>query len=162
MKVTSKFLWCCLALAATLLSNVSCTSPPLADMGPLDGVQWVTYSNPIVGYSFSYPGVLDLTERGGEVMLSYRGKVGIRVVIVSEDEGKARGLWVGGKPLEKTTLGSRDALRYEYDHFDFGVTSHTVAYVAAHRGKELGLEFRLAPALADVERRVVASFRFAD
>lgn len=124
-----------------------------------EALRWVTYTDRVLGYSIDYPEDFDMVVRAtGEVTFRYGG-VPVRVVPVTEEEGRRRGLWVGQPSPEPATLGGQPAERFVYAHRDGPFFSRTIAYVVPFRGKQLGLELRAQGDLDRVQQRMLASFR---
>lgn len=124
----------------------------------VDELTWVDYKNPVAAYRLQYPTVFGVDqEAGGTVLFRYCG-VPALVRFTDEAEGRRRGLWFGNEPVADITLAGHAGKKYLYTHYDgpFGVC--TVAYVIPYRDKFIGVEFRTAGELGDVQERMLASF----
>jgi len=127
-----------------------------------DQVNWSTYTNSELGYSITYPTVLDLEEFGKGSILFRNGADGVPILVryADEQEGKKRDLWFGHDPAEKITLAGREGNKFVYSHHDGPFSARTVSYVIEHRGKFIGVEFRTANELNEIQQRVLTSFKF--
>lgn len=147
---------------AALLAVAGCESTPPELPDPAS-VSWITYTNPVLGYSVDVPSsfVRQENSRNPSVLFRYDGFPVVAVNFVSREEGKKRGLWVGKEPAGTIHLGNRDGKRYVYRHYDGPSYMRTMSYVVEHQGKYLGLEFRTGNEEPDtVQSRILASFRF--
>jgi len=129
-----------------------------------DQVNWSTYTNSRLGYSVSYPAVLQLEEFGDGSVLFRNGMDGVPILVrfADEQEGKKRDLWFGHEPVEKINLAGRDGNKFIYSHHDGPFSTRTVSYVVAHQEKYLAVEFRASGELNEIQRRVLDSFKFSD
>ncbi len=146
-------------LTAVLISGCRVPSPKVLKGGAFD---WATYSNPKLGYSLEYPNVYAKSEErnGKDVIFRHNGMTAMRILFITESEGKDRGLWVKSKPVEEMEMGGRKGFRYVYNHQDFFSYVHTIACVLEYRGKLLGIEFRTDENMLDeVQQRILDSLR---
>ena len=129
-----------------------------------DQVNWSTYTNSKLGYSVSYPAVLQLEEFGDGSVLFRNGMDGVPILVryADEQESKKRDLWFGHEPMEKINLAGRDGSKFIYSHHDGPFSARTVSYVVAHKEKYLGVEFRASGELNEIQRRVLDSFKFSE
>lgn len=129
-----------------------------------DQINWSTYTNSKLGYTISYPTVLQLEEFGNGSVLFRNGMDGVPILVryADEQEGKKRDLWFGHEPVEKINLAGRDGNRFIYSHHDGPFSTRTVSYVVAHQEKYLAVEFRAAGELNEIQRRVLDSFKFSE
>ena len=153
-----------LAFLAVLCGGFSgCLSNP-PDLAPLADGPWSTYTNDAVGYSVDHPEALAVESfnDGQDIAFRYQGSPVVRVVRVTEDQGRRRGLWVGHAPVGTTPLAGREAKRYIYEHDDGPFVLRTISYVVEHGGKLLALEFRTNGEEGPVHRRILDSFRIRE
>jgi len=129
-----------------------------------DQVNWSTYTNSKLGYSVSYPAVLQLKEFGDGSVLFRNGMDGVPILVryADEQEGKKRDLWFGHEPVGKINLAGRDGDKFIYSHHDGPFSTRTVSYVVAHQAKYLAVEFRAAGELNAIQQRVLDSFTFIE
>lgn len=153
-----------LALLAAGLAGACDRTPVATQRLDPDRLRWRTYTDLTLGYSIDYPEDFEMLIRGtGEAHFRfssvYSTGVPARVVHVSEEEARRRGLWSSKFITGPATLGGRPGERYVYTHADGPFYSRTVAYVVPYRGKMLGLEFRGQGDLDRVQQRMLDSFR---
>ncbi len=127
-----------------------------------DQINWSTYTNSKLGYTISYPAVLQLEEFGDGSVLFRNGSDGVPILVryADEQEGKKRDLWFGHEPVGKINLAGRDGSKFIYSHHDGPFSTRTVSYVVAHQEKYLAVEFRAAGELNEIQQRVLESFKF--
>lgn len=148
-------------VSAVALAGCRQEAPP----PPAEGsFEWAAYTNEAVGYTMDIPSVYQIDEEdGGEaVFLRWDGRVPVKVFLTDERNGRRNGLWPGEDPSGAITLGGRDGVLYEYDHWDGPFGSAMRSYVVPHAGKELGLEFQSDGDLHAVNARILGSFAFVD
>lgn len=145
------------ALAVSTVLPMACRIDPAPSLDPA-GHSWRTFVSPL-GFSIDYPDAYRVTDLGGgQPAFEYQGTIAARVVWVTEEEGRRRGLWFGA-PLEREIdLGGRPGRLYQYDHGDGPFYSRTHAAVMPHRGRFLGIELR-TDGVDEVGRRMIASLR---
>lgn len=152
----SSFQFLFLALSGVLLQSCRAPAPPSLDF---QQVKWRRYENTTAHYSLQYPDIYKLEEeKTGGALFRHNG-VPLLVRFTDEIEGRLRGAWFGSKAAGEIELSGRKGLKYVYNHFDGPSYVRTIAYVVAHEGKYLGLEFRSdADELDKVQQKILASF----
>lgn len=148
-----------LAIMTCVLIALGCVRAPEWPMA--ESIEWKRYENVPIGYSFDVPAQREIDETAGGTLIRYRGGPIIAINFVTEREGRERGLWSGHDAVGKASLGGRDGALYMYSHFDGPLSMPVISYVVPHRGKFLGLEFRVAGTeLGPIQRHVLGSFVF--
>jgi len=151
-----------LAVAAltvsTLLPAAACCRAPSPDP---DAVAWHTWTNDDLGYAIDYPQSLRPRRQGDDEVAFRQGLFAVRarVVWVSEEEGRRRGLWPGHPAVGEGELAGRPATRFDYEHGDGPFVSRTLSWVIPYRGKLLALELRCTGEPDAAQRRMLESFR---
>ncbi|MFQ5747175.1 MAG: hypothetical protein ACE5HF_08160 [Gemmatimonadota bacterium] len=152
-----------LALALGLLAPGigGCRGEPPPMPGP-GTFSWRTYENRVIGYRVEVPDIYrpDVSDDGSSVIFRWEGAPPVKVYFTDAAAARKRGLWVRHEPSGEIRLGGRSGRLYEYEHWDGPFVSAIRAYVVAHRGRELGLEFRAVGELNEVNRHILESFRF--
>lgn len=139
------------------LTGCRAEAPVLPDSST---VAWASYHHAPLGVRLDVPVAFGKKSRGDEVAFTYNGTAA-RLVWVTEEEARERGLWPRADHHTAASLGGRGGFHYVYDHPDGPVLSRTIAYVVPHRGRLLGLEFRTdADTLGSIGQRMLESFSF--
>ncbi len=150
------------ALLSAAIGISACRSRPVPS--PDEGsFSWTTYTNERLGYALEVPDIYEIEgDEGADVRFHWRGRIPLKITLVDAEKGRKRGLWPAHEPARGASLGGVPASLYEYDHWDGPLVSAMVSYVVPYRGEELGLEFRSEGELHELNRRILASFRFTD
>ena len=165
---------CFLALVG-YVASIPYFSPELPQV-ELNDVQWQTYTNSKLGFAFDYPDAYNLeTREDDDVALRLDGSNLIVISHLTQQQADSRGLWADHKPVEDIELDGRAGKKYDYNHFDIFAGVHTISYVVPYKQKFLAIEFRTRRAsvfeslgikprydreLNEVEKKMLASFRF--
>jgi hypothetical protein len=147
------------ALAVTVGTFASCEQRIEPALDPA-AVEWVEYTNEAFGLSLEYPAAWAVEVQDNSIRFEGSVATAMRVTLAGEDEAADRGLWGRTAAVRVETVGDTRFRFYRYRHYDGPAYVPTLAFVVAHRGQELGIEFRTRAEEPDaVERRILGSVR---
>ena len=141
------------AALLVFLVLVACAAP---DWPQPDEVQLTSYTHPSEDFRVTYISGSTIDESNDSVFFRWRGAPILCVRYVTEQRA-GRDLWIGSDPLGDIELGGRAGKKYSYYHD----LTHTVSYVVPHKGKYIGLEFRMdGDELNTLQRQILEGFEF--